>query len=528
MTFLGDNSTAVLIIGVFLIGAITGITIALALMRRGRDSEVSLASEILRHELEQKHQEQLTALQLRETHLRHEYQTIEKANAKVLEQIDTFELELKSHSKRAEQAEKQLAVGEEKLQQAQHYKQELDEKTGELSRIQNENTELTTRLAQEKKHFEEQFKLLNEAKSELSKEFENLANKIFTAKQQQFTQQSKTTLEGTIDPLRNQLSDFRKKVEDVYEKENADRNKLVGQLGELQKQTQRISEDAINLAKALKGDNKAQGNWGEVILERLLEESGLQKGREYETQVALKNESGKRRNPDVIVRLPENKDIVIDAKVSLVDYERFCSSDDDEEREKSLKQHIASIRGHISNLSIKDYEKLEGIRSLDFVFIFVPVEAAFMLALQHEPALFREAYDKHIILVSPTTLLATLRTVESIWRYEKQNINAEKIAKQAGALYDQFVLTLDALDEVGRLLGKTQDAYEITTKRLKTGRGNLVKRVEDIKRLGAKTKKSISLDTLKEAEATEDDLSVDAEEEELILLGAESLSAEKD
>lgn len=356
------------------------------------------------------------------------------------------------------------------------------------------------RLIQAEKHYSSQLSLLNEAKQGLAKEFENLANRIFTSKQQEFSQHSQAALKTNIEPLREQLKEFRKKVEDVYEKENAERNKLVGQIGELQKQTQKISNDAVNLARALKGDNKAQGNWGEVILERLLEDSGLQKGREYDTQVSLQNDDGNRRAPDVIVRLPDNKDIVIDAKVSLVDYERYCSTDDEVAQQQYLKQHIASLRNHVNGLSIKEYEKLDGIRSLDFVFIFMPIEGAFMLALQHEPALFKEAYDKHVILVSPTTLLATLRTVEGIWRYEKQNKNAEKIAKQAGGLYDQFVLLLDSVDDIGRALNKTQDAYETTQKRLKTGRGNLVKRVEDIKTLGAKTKKTIAAKILEDAE----------------------------
>ena len=497
---------AVLLVGIAIgavIGVIAGVVIGLQLSRKERDEAVKAASELLRHELSQEHQQALNDAQLRESRLNHDYQVLLKAQAGDAAQISALEADCKQQAGRAEQAEKQLAVSEERQQQLQTLKPELDSAREALSRTVNENTELTTRLAEEKKHFEAQLQLLNEARAALTQEFENLANKIFTSKQQQFSQQSKQALDGAIDPLRSQLQEFRKKVEDVYEKENAERNKLVGQLGELQRQTQQVSEDALNLANALKGDNKVQGNWGEVILERLLEESGLQKGREYETQVALKAESGQRRNPDVIVRLPENKDIIIDAKVSLADYERYCSTEDDAEREQALKQHIASLRSHIAGLSIKDYEKLEGIRTLDFVFIFVPVEAAFMLALQHEPSLFREAYDKHIALVSPTTLMATLRTVESIWRYEKQNTNAEKIAKQAGALYDQFVLTLGSLEEVGRLLGRTQDAYETTVKRLKTGRGNLVKRVEDIRKLGAKTKKAIPAETLQEAEEGE-------------------------
>lgn len=411
--------------------------------------------------------------------------------------------------KRLELAEKEQAVLVERAAQMEShkedYKQEVGVKSAQLAESQRENAALSVQLAREKRQVEEQLKLVADARSSMGQEFEVLANRLFTEKHRQFNEQSKIALQGSIEPLRSQLADFHRKVEDVYQKESAERNKLVGQLGELQKQTRQISEDALSLARALKGDNKTQGNWGEVVLERLLEESGLQKGREYETQVALKDESGHRRNPDVIVRLPEQKDIIIDAKVSLVDYERYCSAEADDDRDRALKQHIASMRNHIQGLSVKDYEKLDGVRSLDFVFIFVPVEAAFMLALQQEPGLFREAYDKHIILVSPTTLLATLRTVENIWRYEKQNLNAEKIASQAGALYDQFVLTLEAIEEVGRLLGKTQEAYKTASKRLGTGRGNLIKRVEDIKQLGAKTKKSLPTEALQEAQASDNE-----------------------
>jgi len=200
---------------------------------------------------------------------------------------------------------------------------------------------------------------------------------------------------------------------------------------------------------ALKGDNKTQGNWGEVVLERLLEESGLQKGREYDTQVTLHDVEGNRRNPDVVIYLPENKQLVIDAKVSLVHYESYCSSEDEAEKQIALAQHIDSVRQHIKTLSRKNYESLQGIHTLDFIFIFMPIEAAFMLALQHDASLFKEAYDKQIVLVSPTTLMATLRTVNNIWRYHKQHKNSEKIAVQAGGLYDQFVLVVESLDELG-------------------------------------------------------------------------------
>jgi len=406
-------------------------------------------------------------------------------------------------------AQQELAAAREKLEYLGEAQRELRQRDQALAEARRQATELETRLGQEREQFEAQVALLQDAKKQLTSEFENLANRIFESKQQQFSHSSKSLLETAIDPLKTQLTDFRRKVEDVYEKENAERNKLAGHIEQLHRQALKIGEDAVNLTQALKGNTKSQGNWGEVVLERLLEQSGLQKGREYETQVSYASADSGRRTPDVIVRLPENKDIIIDAKVSLVDYEKYCNSDDQDERDRFLGQHIQSLRNHIRGLSVKDYEQLDGVRALDFVFIFVPIEAAFMLALQQDPKLYSDAYDKHIILASPTTLLAILRTVENIWRYEKQNKNAERIARDAGALHDQFVLLLDALDTVGTHIGKTQEAFDTARKRLATGKGNLLRRVDNIRRLGAKTKKSIARDKLEEADESETLLDVD-------------------
>jgi DNA recombination protein RmuC len=353
------------------------------------------------------------------------------------------------------------------------------------------NGVLEQRLIGQQNQYEAQLKLLQDAKKTLSSEFENLANRIFEDKQAKFSVQNKEALEVTLSPLRRDIGDFRKQVESAYDKENADRNKLVGQLSELQKQTMQVSADAVSLANALRGDNKAQGNWGEFILEKLLEDSGLTKGREYDTQVALKDESGKRRNPDVIIHLPEGRDIVIDAKVSLVDYERYFHAEDDETKQQCLRQHLNSLRAHIKGLSHKDYEKLEGVNSLDFVLIFVPVEAAFMLALDQDPEMMRDAYDRGIILVSPSTLMVTLRTIKNLWRYADQSRNAQVIADKAGGLYDQFVRYIESLDEVGKHIRKSQEAWDTAHKRLSTGKGNLVRRTEELKTLGAKAKKSL-------------------------------------
>ncbi|WP_438958883.1 DNA recombination protein RmuC [Porticoccus sp.] len=408
-------------------------------------------------------------------------------------------------------SEKQRAVSDVTIsrlsEELENQGSRLHQRETELGALNRDKASLEARLEGERTRYEEQLQLLRQARESLVQEFENLANRIFDAKQQKFSEQSSRTLNSSIDPLRKEIHDFRKKVEDAYDKENAERNKLVGQIVELQKQAQKVGEDAVLLANALKGESKFQGNWGEVILERILEQSGLTKGREYETQVPLKNEEGDRRNPDVIIHLPDQRDIVVDAKVSLTDYERYCRAELPEEKQRSLKQHILSLRAHINGLSRKAYEQLEGVNSLDFVLIFVPVEAAFMLALEHDHTLFRDAYDKGIILVSPSTLLATLRTIHNIWRYEDQNRNAQQIAAEAGKLYDQLVLVVESLDDLGRHIDKSQEAWQQTRKRLVDGRGNLIKKFEDIKKLGARTKRSLP-DNLVEKATEQDDASL--------------------
>lgn len=478
-------------LAVFITGFIFGMALCLLIYRRQVKAGVSMQTRELEHQLNA----QKNTWELREASLVQERDYLRR-------QLE----ELKQAQNQLGEVRLELAAAREKLQFLGTTQQQLHASENAFRQLHTESTELKTRLEQERKNFTEQLSLMQNAKAELSKEFENLANKIFDHKQQQFSVTSKSLLETTIDPLKLQLNEFRRKVEDVYEKESADRNRLSGQVLELQKQSQKIGEDAINLARALKGNNKVQGNWGEVVLERLLEQVGLQKGREYDTQMSFTSDEGARRMPDVIVHLPENKDIIIDAKVSLVDYEKYCNAEDDIERQHHLMAHVNSLRSHVKNLSIKAYEKLEGVKSLDFVFIFIPVEAAFLLALQQEPGLSHEAFDRRVILVSPTNLLAILRTVENIWRYEKQNKNAELIAREAGALHDQFVLLIDSLDTIGNHLNKTQEAYDTARKRLQTGRGNLVKRVNDIRRMGAKTKKTLASNLLEDEVLVEDHL----------------------
>lgn len=395
------------------------------------------------------------------------------------------------------------AVVSEQLRQASeqlsNLKVQLHERERALDEAKLRESELRTELAaqqaqarQERAATEEKIALLNDARAQLTLEFQNLANRIFAEKAESFRLSNAQSLDQTLLPLKQQLGEFRQRVDEIYDKDSKERLSLSHELTNLKQLNQQMAQEALNLTRALKGESKTQGNWGEVILEKVLEDSGLRKGHEYELQVKFVSDEGKRRHPDVIVRLPENKDIVIDAKVSLTAYERYCSADDDASKADALRQHIASLRSHVQNLSLKDYEKLEGIRTLDFVFIFVPIEAAFMLAVEHDQTLFRDAFEKNIIFVSPTTLLASLRTVNSIWRYERQNRNAEKIAAKAGGLYDQFVLLLESLDDVGRQIQKTQDAYEETRKRLSHGRSNVLSQVEQLRELGAKTKRRLA------------------------------------
>jgi DNA recombination protein RmuC len=396
----------------------------------------------------------------------------------------------KIREKLASEAERR-AVAEEKSSRVPVLEENLDKAKQENILLQTRMSELETRLEDERKNGEEKLSLLQEARDQLKLEFQNVANKIFEDKSQKFTEQNKENIEGVLKPMREQLSDFKKKVEDVYDKESKERVSLLSEIGHLKSLNERISEDAINLTNALKGQSKTRGSWGEMILERVLEESGLQKGREYEVQTMYASDEGQRRHPDVIVHLPEGKDIVIDAKVSLTAYEKYCSADTDEKRAKRLKEHVISIRAHIKGLSDKRYEELEGISTLDFVIMFLPIEGAFWAAIESEQGLFNDAFDKNIMLVSPSTLLATLRIINNIWRYEDQNKNALIIAKKAGDLYDKFVGFVEALDDVGQKLGKAQDSYQTARNRLADGKGNLVRRTEELRQLGVKAQKKL-------------------------------------
>ena len=345
----------------------------------------------------------------------------------------------------------------------------------------------------------EQKEEIGKIQEKFTKEFENLANKILDEKSTKFTKQNKENLENILNPLKEKIKTFEDKVEKTH-KESIDYHAaLRQQILDLNKMNEQMSREAINLTRALKGDSKTQGNWGELVLERVLEKSGLEKGREYTVQQSFVKKDGSRLLPDVIINLPDGKKMVIDSKVSLTDYERYVNADD-EERETHLKNHLGSLKKHIEQLSSKKYEDLYEMESPDFVLMFIPIEPAFAIALNRDNTLYNKAFEQNIVIVTPTTLLATLRTIDSMWSNEKQQRNAIEIARQAGALYDKFEGFIADLTRVGTKMDAAKGEYEEAMKKLYKGHGNLISRVENLKKMGAKAKKSLPDPVLRRAE----------------------------
>lgn len=349
---------------------------------------------------------------------------------------------------------------------------------------ETQNQHLTEKLAQQKSDIEEMHK-------KLSNQFNILAQQILDDKSKKFTQQNKEQLEQLLHPLNDKLKGFEQKIEDTYLKNVKDRSDLQAEIKKLYDLNSKISQEANNLTKALKGDVKKQGNWGELILEKILENSGLQKNIEFKTQVSLSNDTGKKFMPDVIIYLPDNKHIIVDSKVSLIAYEKFVSAESSADQQVYLKEHVNAIKNHIKQLSDKAYYKLNSIHSPEYVLLFVPIESSFSIAINEDKSLFNYAWDHKIVVVSPSTLIATLLTVASIWRQENQTKNALEIAKRSGDLYDKFVGLSETLIDLGHRIKQTQNTYDSAMNKLSTGKGNLVKRAEAIKKLGAKANKNL-------------------------------------
>ena len=351
--------------------------------------------------------------------------------------------------------------------------------------------ELSTQLESERAQSGEKIGLLNEAKAELSNQFKAVANDILEEKSKRFTEQNQTNIEQILNPLKVKLQEFQNKVEEVYVQEGKDRSTLAEQVKQLMTLNQQMSKDAHNLTSALKGQTKTQGNWGEFILERVLENSGLSKGEHYKTQESHSREDGSRAQPDVIIYLPEGRHLVVDAKVSIVAYNDYSNSDNEQVRDAALKRHIDSVRAHIKGLSGKNYQEIYQLKSLDFVIMFIPIEPAFMLAIAQDGELWQDAWTKNVLLVSPSTLLFVVRTVANLWRQEQQTRNSQDIAKRGGELYDKLVGFVDDFEKIGDKLKQAQKSYDDAFGKFTGGRGNVIRQAQMLKDLGVKPTKSL-------------------------------------
>jgi DNA recombination protein RmuC len=391
--------------------------------------------------------------------------------------------------------EKELAIKKEGMDRAEAGLQKAESLLDEERKQVNALTQQLAVAAERERSLNERFASHKEELDKLNEkfrlEFENLATRILKQNTQEFSLSNQKNINEVLDPLRRRIESFEKTVSETYQKNLKDQVDLKAEIKNLHELNTKLSEEANNLTRALRSDTKKQGNWGELVLERLLERSGLIRGVEYIIQETFRNEKGEMIRPDVTIRLPENKHIIIDSKVSLIAYEAFINSETDQQKEKFLKAHVESVKEHVKSLAEKNYQMAEKLDSPDFVLLFMPLESAFSLAIQQQPDLFSFAWEKKIVIVSPTTLLATLMTVGSIWKHEKQTRNALEIARQGGRLYDKFVSFLADLENLGRQIEKSRQTYLEAHKKLSSGSGNIIGKVRILQDLGAKTSKEL-------------------------------------
>ncbi|WP_391088668.1 DNA recombination protein RmuC [Vibrio sp. NH-UV-68] len=426
---------------------------------------------------------------------------LEKELRQAQQELDQLDSERDKAAYELKQSHGKLMAVLEKLRYFEAVKQERQQYADDLNQVREQKSQLEAQLREQEARHEqknsanqEKLQLLEQAEERLKQQFEQLANQLFEAKTAKVDQQNRQSLDGLLSPLRQQIEGFKKQVNDSFNQEAKERHTLVHELKNLQRLNEQMTKEALNLTQALKGDNKQQGNWGEVVLARVLAESGLREGHEYQTQVSLQNEAGKRYQPDVIVHLPQDKQVVIDSKMALVAFERYFNAETDVERDKALSDHLLALRAHIKGLSQKDYHQLKGIQSLDYVLMFIPVEPAFQVAIQADPSLVKDAMEQNIILVSPTTLLVALRTIDNLWRNDRQNLNAKIIAERASKLYDKLRLFVDDMESLGGALDRANQNYQGAMNKLATGRGNVIRQAESFKQLGVEVKKPISSD----------------------------------
>lgn len=420
-------------------------------------------------------------------------QQLRSETARLSEQLRAESAARASETEKAAAGAQRVSQLETGLAERERIAQELQ---SEISNLKAQRSELDTRLGEERKAAQEKLTLLTAARNELTEQFQNLANAILDEKSKKFTEQNKSNIEALLTPLGLTIREFQSKVETTHVEDTKQRSSLLTQLEGLKLLNTRISEDAINLTNALKGQTKTQGNWGEQILETILQNAGLVKGQHYDVQVSVTTDEGRRVQPDLILHLPEGRHIVVDSKVNLTAYTRFCEMTDGPEREGELKKHVAAFRTHVSDLSNKQYQDHYKLNSLEFVLMFVPLEPAFMLALQTDESIYDFAFQKRISIVTPSTLHAAVHTVSNIWRQDNQNKHAIRIAEEAGKLYDKFVAFTGDLEDIGAKLQTTQKSYDAAHNKLISGKGNLVTRAENIRQLGAKASKRLSVNLL--------------------------------
>jgi len=409
---------------------------------------------------------------------------------------------------------------------------ELDREIGDVRTAAHEaatrEAELRTRLEETTRAFSEKEAHFLRTGELLKNEFQLLAQRILEEQGQSFAQSSRSQIDGLLSPFREQLSEFKQRVEQVYVSDAKDRASLLTEVRNLQRASERINLETENLTRALKGDKRVQGNWGELVLERVLADSGLRRDFEYSVQASRRSDDGDAKRPDVIIHLPDDKDIVVDAKVSLAAYERALATDDDLERERLLRQHVADLRSQVKRLAEQDYDRLQGVRSLDFVLLFVPIESAFTIAMQQDQGLFTEAFDRRIVIVSPTTLMMTLRIIHNVWRYEKQSRNAQEIARRAGALYDKLRAAMEDMTRLGSSLRSAEQTFDEAMKKLATGKGNLVRQAEQLRELGAPVKRAFARE-MRDASDVDPEAMTDARVEQLTSdLDPDALAASDD
>jgi DNA recombination protein RmuC len=418
-----------------------------------------------------------------------------------LDRLSDERADLAARAERVPLLEQQLRALEGRLDAERRSREEQEVRAARLD----------ASLREQQRSHGEKLDLLTQAEQRLRDSFQTLAQQILEERAKHFGEQSQQQIGGLVEPLKQQLKEFREAVTQTYANEQRERGMLANEIQTLKQLNQQISSDAINLTRALRGDNKSQGAWGEMVLERILEASGLQAGREYQTQASVSDGDGGRARPDVIVRLPDDKDLVIDAKCSLVAYERFCNADDEASRALALREHLVSLRRHVDGLSARGYNDLPGLRTLDFVLLFIPVEAAFIEAVRADPELYAYALGRNVSLVSPSTLLATLRTVAHLWQIERRNLNAMEIADRAAKLHDNFVSLVGELDDIGRLLSRAQQAQAGALRRItEGGKGSVILQVRHLAELGAPVRKALPIELLRQAGEGESDGDDDA------------------